>query len=119
MTDAELREAANFVVGTAEKYLAEHGTLLLHEGLKLACAWLAEHPADDGEAIDAAWLKAAGFDGDAEMKPFGPGMWLGDLRVHHDWRWSWRPGPWPFRAVRTRGDLRRLAAALGIPLREG
>ena len=88
------------------------GNVPVDEILKpLADAYLALHPADDGEAIDEAWLEANGFE------PALPAKWLfkkGRLL------WSSYDGlsltndldgdlPW----IKTRGQLRRLLAAIG------
>ena len=85
--------------------------LRLEDAYLLADAYLALHPADDGEAIDEAWLEANGFE------PALPAKWLfkkGRLL------WSSYDGlsltndldgdlPW----IKTRGQLRRLLAAIG------
>jgi hypothetical protein len=107
MTTSELRAAAAFIL--SGDYVASDRVRI--EAKKLAAACLAEHPCDDEQAIDEVFLASLGFGGD--MHAYGPGMWLGDLRVSHDWVWGWRHS-WPFAPMDSRGQLRRLMAALGI-----
>lgn len=100
----------------------------------VANALKAEHHADDGEAIDEAWLRSAGFAMPPENKHcpfiFSPesradcelrlSYWLGsesrdslpELAIDANQEEFKIPQP------ATRGDLRRLCAALGIPLKE-
>ena len=87
----------------------------------LSSAYLAEHPADDGEAHDPPWLIAVGF---AQPQGGFPGtLQLGNLR-HSTLSRAWflvRPCLERIPTVlqpKTRGDVRRLAAALGITLKE-
>jgi hypothetical protein len=92
-----------------------HGkeSTLVGDWATLARAYLAEHPADDGEAITEDWLRAVGF----KSMPSEVGLWL-DKTVGVDLR-SDTPGCVVCNArprIATRGDLRRLAEALGIPL---
>lgn len=82
----------------------------------LARAYLAEHPADDGEAVTAEWLEVVGLSDAIELpEQFGiqfypdgyAGLWYyygpgKDLRIE----------------CKTRGDVRRLCKALGIELKE-
>ena len=94
----------------------------------LADAWLADHPADDGDEIDAAWLDTLGATDDPARRL--PWLWrlnpAGDsLAVRaaaSGWVCSILPGdsarvslPSPT----TRGQLRRLLAALGAGLPAG
>jgi hypothetical protein len=79
-------------------------------------------PADDGEPVTPEWLLSVGFTIDHEMEPpRDPVYCIRSL--------LWRPhyfgvnqGTWQFGPVtidqnpKTRGDVRRLCAALGIPL---
>lgn len=89
----------------------------------LAKAWLSEHPADDDEAIDEAWLRSVGFIADA----YEPSKSLSTnycapvvirwtrrhrlLSLYDGESWCVLPG-------KTRGQLRRLCACLGITLTE-
>jgi hypothetical protein len=114
----------------------------------LAYAYLAEHPADDSEPIDGCWLRGVGFtnksdnieqfienewfsgehrieiqpeDGDylgEEMRImiYSKPVWVCEVRNRsHGWDESIAVGG----DLKTRGDVRRLAAALGIALKEG
>lgn len=109
----------------------------------VAEAWLAEHPADAGEPVTPDWLAAVGFrEVDLSWRKTGMGnesepnaftiggapdvgydefgVWAGDgkwaiYRISadgfdgsEDWL-AWTP---------TRGDVRRLLVALGIPIQE-
>lgn len=102
----------------------------------LADAYLAEHPADECEPIDETWLTAVGFVEVPAPSPYPPSFRIkfrdmpetckefGDLVIyapskeHRDWGFKatvaagglWH-GP-----TKTRGDVARLCAALGIPL---
>jgi hypothetical protein len=92
------------------------------DDMALADAYLAEHPADDGDVVTPEWLLSVGFTLDHEMEPpRDPVYCIRSL--------LWRPhyfevnqGKWQFGPVtinqnpKTRGDVRRLCAALGIPL---
>jgi hypothetical protein len=114
--------------------LRDAQALLDSFALAVARAYLAEHPADDGEPVTAEWLKAVGFTERAKERP-------GDDRVlvspegetcHHVF-WSenrdgydhnaWFYGDDYLRAVNlldqpTRGHVRRLCQALGVTLTE-
>lgn len=71
--------------------------------------------APDNTPIDEAWLRSVGFEanGDLEFKDTGGKEWL--LSYFGDGYFG--IGALDVRAT-TRHDLRQLAAALGIPLRE-
>ena len=93
---------------------------------KLARAWLAENPADDDLTVDQAWLRSVGFvDGDyqgmltrwfgplqVEVMPFevDPQWWICNNQLDYECK--------PRMTLQTRGAVRRLAAALGLPLKE-
>lgn len=98
--------------------------------VELACAYLAEHPADDDELIDAEWLRSVGFVevGDKfkrlRIEIDGP-TWRSAELIHFRltdpyWRLDGCTEN-PFSScemrVATRGDVRRLAKALGIDLK--
>lgn len=99
----------------------------------VAHAWLTANPADDGEAITAEWMDAVGGDderGDGDrVWPIGPAAWLSvglGGGVWHCWVRSWvREGGGggeesvTLPLLTTRGQLRRLLAALGVPAAEG
>lgn len=93
--------------------------------LTLARAYLAANPADDATAVDETWLRAVGW----QTSP-GSSAWVhtrlaGGLAVHlrltldecrlYDASAKWVAIPVPA----TRGHVRRLCAALGVPLTEG
>ena len=95
---------------------------------ELAKAWLAEHPADDAEPLTAEWLKSVGFTDRGErpgrsmaihhFPPTGEYMltfkWIGAtmiLAYVFDSMVAESKRDW------TRGDARRLCAALGIGLK--
>lgn len=90
----------------------------------LADAYLAEHPADDGELITEEWLRSVGFKQSAEgtMMRLASGEPLSHLR-HTAVSFDLVSGNWFANGLRcrkqeTRGHLRRLCAALGIPITE-
>ena len=102
----------------------------------LADAYLAEHPADDGEPVTEDWLRAVGFRDYVEPSEWSSSylsLWtdrkehnVAFLAVH----WARPSNPeghyWSAQDCtlykpahpKTRGDLRRLAVALGAPLTE-
>jgi hypothetical protein len=83
------------------------------EAVTVARAYLSLVPADDGVEITEDWLRSVGF----EAMPSEVGLWL-NKTVGVDLR-SESPGCVVCNArprITTRGDLRRLAEALGIPL---
>ena len=105
--------------------------------VRVATACLAEHPADDAEPADSTWAEAVGFefsDRDVMYKYVLPGCNLkvvltGDLAegekdTHLSLHWSNYPyeprfsGSLSVDDNPTRGDVRRLFAALGEPLKE-
>lgn len=112
--------------------------------LTLANAYLAEHPADDGEPADADWLRSVGFlpDGDVD-KPDAPlaiGLYYGrtddeiengivagrhllighagDAMVEEYDEGGTVVGCVEMPSLPTRGHVRRLCAALGVALPE-
>lgn len=87
-------------------------------------AYLAEHPADDETPVDVEWLEKVAPHGWATDAMGNSELWIGPARWHdfttggamlidHGPRC---PGGW---CLRTRGDVRRLARALKIDLKEG
>ena len=87
---------------------------------KLARAWLAEHPTDDDDPITPEWLLSVGF----KAVPSDMGS------TYHDHYqldllnlWQFNGGPWlvngaDWMEFKTRVDVRRLTAALSLPLKE-
>ena len=92
----------------------------------LAAAWLARHPADDREPVTAAWIDAVGGD---DERGCGVVAWpvgslsklcVGQYRGTGAWHCWVRDGHNGEETVTlpqltTRGQLRRLLAALGVP----
>jgi hypothetical protein len=91
----------------------------------LARAYIAEHPADDETPVDEAWLRAAGFvrgkfPDDLVAGPILCGIVRNPISKDDGKAyWAVRTYPIPDAAApKTRSDVRRLAAALGITLTE-
>lgn len=83
---------------------------------ELARYALSEHPEDDGELIDGAWLKSMGFNLRATrrnqstyFRSFVFGV-LSYCQESQHARWN----GCSVRMCKTRGELRRLLAALGV-----
>lgn len=131
----ELREAVERTrrVHAGETVCDVYGRVYLDDSWKrfaadnkvIAAAYLADHPADDAEPVTKEWLLSVGFDD----RRNGVSMGLG-LRVNggpHLYCSCNAPGvtpDWYFDDGRliacndllTRGHVRRLCAALGVPL---
>lgn len=84
-------------------------------------AYLAEHPADDEEPVTEDWLRAVGSKPipGVSFHAFDLGLFVqvgvrpdGSLCIHAD-----RFTATLKMAICTRGDVRRLCAALGVPLK--
>lgn len=82
-----------------------------HVDLRAAIgAWLAEHPADDGEPVDAAWLHSVGWTTYVHWPSIEtPAKELLEWRMGGMWI-----GETPIVLATTRGDVRRLMAALKL-----
>ena len=114
----ELRAAAERLLQGARAYRdGLHNQQL--DLQNVADAYLREHPADDEQLIDEAWLRSVGFintwgdkfrnvSGDIDIVVDGETVML-----------AYRSDYYDTATKATRGDLRRLAAALGIELKEG
>lgn len=102
----------------------ENGSYITYaDAFEVAEAIIAEHPDDSEMPIDAAWLEACGFKSRKNaptacysdwltMRPLRGGAWAA-------WILSVDSEQVPCLAVlMNRSDLRRLAAALGINLKE-
>lgn len=95
---------------------------------KLACAYLAEHPADEDEPVTSEWIRSvAAVYWEAGKESYWPG---------HELRFSekigdnpggfyiWNEGPHShsqkpsYMPIKTRGQVRLLCRALGIELKE-
>jgi hypothetical protein len=133
----ELREAAEIIVGIRPgpipETFAQQVAVLYERAERLAQAYLAEH---DETAVDEEWLRSVCFEvGNREC-------WFDFKIAGHDTRLAmfWRTLSCKhlvatlhqdhvgvvsreecvaLGGIRTRGELRRLASALGIPLKEG
>lgn len=92
----------------------------LRDGAAVAAAWLAEHKADDAELVTKEWLLAVGFASDGShfrLSGWGPDR-NGTVQVYR-WASEWFVNGSRIRSQPTRGDVRRLAKALGVELKEG
>jgi len=123
MTPSQLRDAAERVRPHAAGNL---GNAEIRDRNALATAYLAEHPADDWQPITADWLQSAGVP-QTQDRSYTVGrvdsvsvVWyppgIADesppqlcISLHPDL------GVLTFHDNATRGDLRRLCAALRIP----
>lgn len=87
----------------------------------LAQAYLAEHPADENEPITEEWLRSAGFIWQStDTYELHSGAFGNDYLRYT--KIAFRAGLWYANGLgcadcKTRGDVRRLCSALGIPLR--
>lgn len=81
----------------------------------------AEHPADDAEPVTEEWLRSVGFESGLRFE-FGR---LEATKTYNGWnfwlKWSDHPNGSSRLAngLNTRGAVRRLLSALGIPSTEG
>lgn len=144
MTDdvrAAAERLARYIAGRAEvlEQLEHLGRmppglrLSIEDTAAVANAYLAEHPADDGEPVTADWLQSVGFG--RHMQPAANcdlSLQAGDFRlfvavaIPTRERYGFKPERWAVNEVwlpeaatpATRGHVRRLCAALGIPLTE-
>lgn len=86
---------------------------------------LAQHPPDDAEAVTEGWLRAVGarephgYDPSAPPTLTAAGIGFGVLVQHRPGEWDWCRGSRVIGTIRTRGQFRRLCAALGVTLNEG
>lgn len=86
----------------------------------VAEAYLSEHPADGDVEIDEAWLRSIGF---TDIDNMSGGLFVEEdcgLIVSRGYRGQWLVnGTELYKELKTRSDLRRLLAALGIEAKEG
>ncbi len=129
MTDAELKAAER-----VRQHAAQLGNVEIADRNTLVLAWLREHPADDGEAVTAEWLKAVGFGQDdrihtawaLQFSPHEPehnpdDNWCIVYQSDGFYRWRLEDDEADVSSLPdmpTRGHVRRLCAALGITLQE-
>lgn len=124
MTTNELRETANRVRNVPPHI--EICSAVFRDIIGLANAWLAEHPEDDEQPVDEAWLRSVGFDGnlDPDMKmTIRPPLFGRAFHYLRHTQVSFIHGQWFANGMgceqcKTRGDVRRLCRALGIELKE-
>lgn len=124
MTTDELRKAAKRLTGGIAR---QYGTGILAadcaivDGIVIAEEWLREHPADDGTLLTVNWLSSVAGEGPVVNRWFvieiGPLEYEpraeevgGPVELH--------PGRSDGKVLRTRGDVRRVAAAIGDPVKE-
>lgn len=122
---SNLRHTAENVIGIVTRY--NHQALVGQDAMKLALAYLEEHPADDDEPVTEDWLRTI-----CEYEPSedGGGLMITDEMMNLAINfvgssdpniWSAQIGEqgdcWPH-DLHTRGCVRRLCKALGIPLKE-
>lgn len=109
------------VVAAAERLIELHEPRLSKPHLrgesdelivKVARAYLAENPADDAEPITAEWLEACGFTQEIDAASFAPDKRTWSVCIEGGSNYASLPDQF------TRGQLRRLAEALGIELRK-
>lgn len=86
---------------------------------------LAEHPADDDEAVTEEWLESVGFKHRVLRSEFGYECMSIYLKIDNDDQWFFGTdyghefdAEVMLKTPATRGDLRRLCKALGIELKE-
>lgn len=125
MTKDELRAAAERILEIAEPRL-KHDYMTTEEivlAVGLACAYLAEHPADDDEPLDVATVESAGLrntklpNGD-EDDVF---VFISEDNTQAI-EWGRNSGQLSFAAAITNAtneQFRHVCAALGIELKEG
>lgn len=114
---SELREAAERLRATGDTP-NDLSVAAIYDRAILAKAWLAEHPADDDEAVTEEWLRSVGaedldegifrFTSKRGIEVF---IWLPSRTVNF--------GDAEYRTpLKTRGEMRCLAKLLNIPLKE-
>ena len=119
MTQHRIHEAATLVRRAMQDDKAARGL----DVCLLAAEWLAEHPVDDSDPVDAEWLLAVGF------KWFGVTGWpsrhelAGDVNTLTIWSdgdtsidCTGTGDGVQIPELKTRGGVRRLCACLGLPI---
>jgi hypothetical protein len=118
LTAADLRDCATDIVNRLEEvgdpFAGDDWSMM-----QVARAYLAEHPADEDEPVTAEWLQSMGWAefglGIASQR----GLFRSRLRFAFDLGVTLcMPGIESEGHQMTRGELRRLCAALGVPLGE-
>lgn len=122
----ELRAAAEGVMESFNdlpQRAALRNTPIYRNAVKLAEAYLSEHPADDGEVVTKEWLRSIGFEPDSTRPTwgleFGPVLvtFTGAVSLKVE-ICSCQDAALDVKISPTRSDVRRLCAALGIALME-
>lgn len=117
----ELRSAAERILYSPTLHLGDGpgvACIRPEDAVALAEAYLAEHPADDGEPVTAEWLESIGFyrDGVHPDDPFTcreSSIYLSP-KYDDEKLWVVFVEVYELGKSKTRGDVRRLLAALGI-----
>lgn len=124
MTD-DIRTNAEHVTLCDDRWAHEADESDLFEAVqraqRVAAAWLAEHPADDGTPLTLDWINSVSGEGPVVNR--GYTVSVGPL--DYEPRAESVGGPislWPTRdgdkVLLTRGDVRRVASAIGEPVVE-
>ena len=120
----KLREAAQEIRGFSvhcaahPEKLSKNMLAMFEKVYWVSQAYLAEHPADDDEPVTEEWLLSVGFVHDAThvvLRNWGPQR-NGNIQAYPNGKW-WLNGTAMIQ-MKTRGQVRRLCAALGIGLKE-
>jgi hypothetical protein len=96
---------------------------VLDDRRELATEYLCEHPADEGDRVNESWLVSIGFQFEREDEVHSGSLGLLfvmrriDQFDYLEWMIDGDP-KYQIKQPRTRGDVRRLATALGITLKE-
>ncbi len=130
----ELRDKAERMVHAVEMtnaLIPMTGPNVMDDAGEIAKAWLAEHPADDGELISNEWLESLGckpvhwqsgtidWDVPADEFKLTIRVWENGVRAHPDAILENARDSGNFqKEVVTRGDVRLLCKFLGMPLVE-
>jgi hypothetical protein len=126
MGDERLRAACDSACSVFETLPPNDDSPLLKLCWQLARRFVAEHQADDGEAITEEWLRSVGFTdhrlgvGIGKAQGGGSVLYCSLKPVGIEPDWYLDAGHSPMTHVhepQTRGAVRRLAAALGIDLK--
>lgn len=93
---------------------------VLHDAVTtVADAYLAEHPADSEQSVTEEWLRSVGFVAGRMPKDLALPPIVRGISLAGDEYWLVRTYPIPSdHEPKTRGHVRRLCSALGIPLKE-
>ena len=101
------------------QYLQSHGWYGALDNLDVVLAEFVARPADDDELVTAEWLIRSGFKQEIVNHPVF--IERGDMTLCIQYKRAWLNMGYRsqrLKPVETRGDVRRLCAALGIELEE-